>query len=49
MAAVRAAVLKAPGTNCDQETLHAFRLAGAEAELVWVQELRDKKIGRAHV
>lgn len=38
---VKAAVLKAPGTNCDQETLHAFRLAGAEAELVWVQELRE--------
>ena len=36
---VRVAVLKAPGTNCDQETLHAFRLAGAEAELVWIQEL----------
>jgi len=41
MATVRAAVLKAPGTNCDQETLHAFRLAGAEAELVWAQELLD--------
>jgi len=39
---VRVAVLKAPGTNCDQETLHAFRLAGAEADLVWVQELTEK-------
>ena len=39
---VNVAVLKAPGTNCDQETLHAFRLAGAQAELVWVQELREK-------
>ncbi len=36
---VRVAVLKAPGTNCDQETLHAFKLAGAEAELAWIQEL----------
>ena len=41
MANVRAAVLKAPGTNCDQETLHAFKLAGAEAELVWIQELQE--------
>ena len=39
MAAVRVAVLKAPGTNCDQETLHAFALAGAKPELVWMQEL----------
>ena len=43
MTQVRVAVLKAAGTNCDQETLHAFRLAGAAAELVWVQELREGK------
>ena len=41
MANIRVAVLKAPGTNCDQETLHAFRLAGAEAELVWIQDLME--------
>lgn len=39
MPAVKVAVLKAPGTNCDQETLHAFKLAGADPELVWVHEL----------
>lgn len=42
MTRVRVAVLKAPGTNCDQETVHAFKLAGAEAEGVWLQELKDK-------
>lgn len=41
MSSVRAAVLKAPGTNCDSETLHAFTLAGAEAERVWIEELKD--------
>jgi phosphoribosylformylglycinamidine synthase I len=28
----RVLVLRAPGTNCDGETAHAFRLAGAEVE-----------------
>ena len=41
---VKAAFLKAPGTNCDAETLHAFGLAGAQAQLVWVEEIeRDPK------
>lgn len=40
MSKVRVAVLKAPGTNCDQETLHAFTLSGAEAELVWMEDLK---------
>ena len=39
MTKVRVAILKAPGTNCDQETAHAFSLAGAQPEWVWVQEL----------
>ncbi len=43
MAEVRVAVLKAPGTNCDYETAHAFGLAGAEPELVWVEELKERK------
>jgi len=30
----RVLVLKAAGINCDEETVHAFRLAGAEVELV---------------
>ena len=39
MTKVRVAILKAPGTNCDGETFHAFQLAGAQPELVWVEEL----------
>jgi phosphoribosylformylglycinamidine synthase len=33
-------VLKADGTNCEVETLHAFGLAGAEGEIVPVNRLR---------
>jgi phosphoribosylformylglycinamidine synthase len=35
----RVAVLRAAGTNCDRETLEAFRLAGAEAQRVHVRVL----------
>ena len=42
MAKVRAAVLKAPGTNCDGETAYALEKAGAEAKTLWVQELEEK-------
>lgn len=38
---VRVAILKGPGTNCDQETAYAFELAGAKPEFVWVQELEE--------
>jgi phosphoribosylformylglycinamidine synthase subunit PurQ / glutaminase len=36
MAKVKVLVLRAPGTNCDRETAHAFELAGAETTLVHV-------------
>lgn len=36
-------VLKSDGTNCDEETKFAFELAGGEAKLVHVNELRIKK------
>ena len=39
MANVRAMVLRTAGTNCDQETLHALRLAGATPDLVHVNAL----------
>ncbi|MBI3318400.1 MAG: phosphoribosylformylglycinamidine synthase I [Candidatus Omnitrophica bacterium] len=42
MSPMRAAVLKAPGTNCDAETVHAFALAQAQAEPVWIHELQEK-------
>ncbi|MCH2212044.1 MAG: phosphoribosylformylglycinamidine synthase subunit PurQ [Fuerstiella sp.] len=34
MASPRICILRAPGTNCDIETAHAFELAGAKAERV---------------
>lgn len=34
MAAPRVCVLRAPGTNCDIETAHAFELCGGQAERV---------------
>ena len=37
----RVLVLRAPGTNCDIETAHAFELAGAEAERVHVNRLME--------
>ncbi len=36
---VRALVLAAPGVNCDQETAEACRLAGAEVELIHLNQL----------
>ena len=39
MVAPRALILRAPGTNCDEETAHAFRLAGAEPERVHINRL----------
>ncbi len=35
----RVLILRAPGTNCDEETAHAFRLAGAEPERIHVNRL----------
>jgi phosphoribosylformylglycinamidine synthase len=32
---MKIAVVVFPGSNCDRDTVHAARLAGAEAELVW--------------
>ncbi|MDP6718714.1 MAG: phosphoribosylformylglycinamidine synthase subunit PurQ, partial [Pirellulaceae bacterium] len=34
MATPRVLILRAPGTNCDQETAYAFQRAGAMTELV---------------
>jgi phosphoribosylformylglycinamidine synthase len=35
-------ILRAAGTNCDGETAHAFRLAGADAEFVHVNRLLER-------
>lgn len=39
MAAPRVLILRAPGTNCDEETAYAFEAAGAVAERVHVNRL----------
>jgi len=41
MSAPRAIVLRAPGTNCDEETAAAWQLAGAEVETVHVGRLLE--------
>ncbi len=42
MLAPRALVLRAPGTNCDRETAHAFERAGAIARRVHVRALAER-------
>lgn len=37
----RILVLRAPGTNCDAETVYAFQLAGGEADVLHVNRLLD--------
>lgn len=41
MATPRVLVLRAPGTNCDEETAEAFRLAGATPERLHVNRLLE--------
>ena len=41
MATPRVCVLRAPGTNCDVETAHAFELAGAVADRVHLYRLLE--------
>src|ERR1700683_2723728 len=42
MATPTVLILRAPGANCDEETQFAFEAAGARADRVHVQCLRDK-------
>lgn len=42
MTAPKALILRSPGTNCDEETAHAFRLAGAEADAVHVRRVLER-------
>jgi len=39
MSKVRTLILRAPGTNCDQETAFAFKQAGAATSLVHISQL----------
>lgn len=42
--APRVLVLRAPGTNCDLETSHAFELAGAIPSSIHIRELRSNTV-----
>lgn len=42
MANVRVLVIRAPGTNCELETVHAWELVGGRVQLVHVNALIDK-------
>ena len=37
----KALVLRAPGTNCDQETAYAFQVAGADPEFMHINQLME--------
>jgi phosphoribosylformylglycinamidine synthase len=41
MSTPKVLILRAPGTNCDAEAQHAFELAGAYAERVHINRLRE--------
>ena len=41
MATPRVLVLRAPGTNCDFETAHAFQRAGAEAQRIHINRVLE--------
>ena len=41
---MKAIVLRTAGTNCDKETAHALRLAGAEPEIIHVNQLLSGKV-----
>ena len=41
---VKVIVIRTAGTNCDYETVNAFKLCGAEAELVHINRLLDKEV-----
>lgn len=43
MGKVKTLILRAPGTNCDQETVFAFQQAGAEVSLVHVNQLISRE------
>src|SRR5262245_53550628 len=51
MAAVNVLVLRAPGTNCDEEACYAFELAGGRPERIHVNALVDipKRLGNYQI
>ncbi|MFH0769257.1 MAG: phosphoribosylformylglycinamidine synthase I [Chloroflexota bacterium] len=51
MSKVKTLILRAPGTNCDAETVFAFQQAGAEVALVHVNKLihREKRLANYQI
>ncbi|MEO0129107.1 MAG: phosphoribosylformylglycinamidine synthase I [candidate division WOR-3 bacterium] len=41
---IRTLVVRAAGTNCDLETVYAFELAGAHAERVYIDEIKNTNL-----
>ena len=44
MSELKAIVLRTAGTNCDKETAHALRLAGAEPTIAHINQLLSKSV-----
>lgn len=42
MSAIRVLVLRSPGTNCNEETAHAFSLAGAQPEQIHLNRVLEQ-------
>jgi len=42
-------VVRAAGTNCDVETAYAFTVAGADAERVYIDEVKSADISKYHI
>lgn len=49
MKTVKVAVVRAPGTNCDIETAHAFSIAGAAAERIHINSLTNSMLEDYHI
>jgi phosphoribosylformylglycinamidine synthase len=51
MGKVRTLILRAAGTNCDQETAFAFQLVGSEVELVHINQLfrQERRLSDYHI
>lgn len=48
MATPKALILRAPGTNCDAETVYAFEQAGAEVDSLHINRVRDEPTRLGH-
>lgn len=48
MALPKVLILRAPGTNCDEEAQHAFELAGTTADRVHINRLRENPAALHH-